>query len=38
MDAKESRIILGAAVVDDVLGLIILAVVTGVIASVAATG
>ena len=38
MDAKESRIILGAAVVDDVLGLIILAVVSGVIASVAATG
>ncbi|MCC6263093.1 MAG: cation:proton antiporter [Bryobacterales bacterium] len=38
MEAKESRIILGAAVVDDVLGLIILAVVTGVIASVAATG
>ncbi len=38
MDAKESRIILGAAVVDDVLGLIILAVVTGVIASVASTG
>lgn len=38
MDAKESRIILGAAVVDDILGLIILAVVTGVIASIAATG
>ncbi|MCZ2156313.1 MAG: cation:proton antiporter, partial [Bryobacterales bacterium] len=38
MDAKESRIILGAAVVDDVLGLIILAVVTGVIGSLAATG
>lgn len=38
MDAKESRIILGAAVVDDVLGLIILAVVSGVIGSIAATG
>jgi Kef-type K+ transport system membrane component KefB len=38
MDTKESRIILGAAVVDDVLGLIILAVVSGVIASLARTG
>ncbi|MDZ7639855.1 MAG: cation:proton antiporter [Bryobacterales bacterium] len=38
MDAKESRIILGAAVVDDVLGLIILAVVSGVIASISTTG
>ncbi len=38
MDAKESRIILGAAVVDDVLGLIILAVVAGVISSIATTG
>ncbi|MCW5963989.1 MAG: cation:proton antiporter [Bryobacterales bacterium] len=38
MDTKEARIILGAAVVDDVLGLIILAVVSGVIASIAATG
>lgn len=38
MDTKEARIILGAAVVDDVLGLIILAVVAGVIASVARTG
>jgi len=35
--SKEARIILGAAVVDDVLGLVILAVVTGVIAA-AATG
>lgn len=31
---KESRIILGAAVIDDILGLIILAVISGVIASV----
>lgn len=38
MDTKEARIILGAAVVDDVLGLIVLAVVSGVIASLAATG
>jgi Kef-type K+ transport system membrane component KefB len=34
--SKEARIILGAAVIDDILGLIILAVVAGVIASVAA--
>lgn len=32
--SKEGQLILGAAVIDDVLGLIILAVVTGVIASV----
>lgn len=32
--SKESKIILGAAVIDDVLGLIVLAVVSGVIASV----
>lgn len=38
MNTKEARIILGAAVVDDVLGLIILAVVSGVIASFAHTG
>lgn len=38
MDTKESRIILGAAVVDDVLGLIILAVVSGIIGSLARTG
>jgi Kef-type K+ transport system membrane component KefB len=31
--ARESRIILGAAVIDDVLGLIVLAVLTGIIAS-----
>lgn len=38
MDTKEARIILGAAVVDDVLGLIVLAVVSGVIASISSTG
>lgn len=38
MDTKEARIILGAAVVDDVLGLIILAVVSGLISSIAAGG
>jgi Kef-type K+ transport system membrane component KefB len=32
-DDPESRVILGAAVIDDVLGLLVLAVVTGVIAS-----
>lgn len=37
MNSREARIILGAAVIDDVLGLIILAVVGGVIAA-AATG
>lgn len=31
---RESRIILGAAVIDDVLGLVILAIVTGIITSV----
>ncbi len=31
---KESRIILGAAVIDDIMGLVILAVISGVIASV----
>lgn len=35
---KEAKIILGAAVIDDVLGLIILAVVTGVITSVGSVG
>jgi len=35
---KEARIILGAAVVDDVLGLIILAVVTGMVTSMGASG
>jgi Kef-type K+ transport system membrane component KefB len=34
METKEARIILGAAVVDDVLGLIILAVVSGIITSI----
>jgi Kef-type K+ transport system membrane component KefB len=38
MDTKEARIILGAAVVDDVLGLIILAVVSGLITSIAQGG
>jgi Kef-type K+ transport system membrane component KefB len=33
--SREARIILGAAVIDDIMGLIILAVVAGVIASVA---
>ncbi len=37
LDARESRIILGAAVIDDVLGLLILAVVAGAINS-ASTG
>jgi Kef-type K+ transport system membrane component KefB len=32
-DTREARIILGAAVIDDVMGLVILAVVTGVIAA-----
>jgi Kef-type K+ transport system membrane component KefB len=36
-DTEEARIILGAAVIDDVLGLIVLAVVTGII-SAAGTG
>ena len=34
MDTKEARIILGAAVVDDVLGLVILAAVSGIITSI----
>ena len=38
MDTKETRIILGAAVVDDVLGLIILAVASGVIKSIGEGG
>jgi Kef-type K+ transport system membrane component KefB len=37
LQARESKIILGAAVIDDILGLIILAVVTGII-SAANTG
>jgi len=35
---RESRIILGAAVIDDIMGLVILAVVSGIIASVDAGG
>lgn len=35
LDSKEARIILGAAVVDDVLGLIVLAVISGLVTSVA---
>jgi Kef-type K+ transport system membrane component KefB len=34
MDTREAKIILGAAVVDDVLGLIILAVVSGLVTSI----
>ncbi len=37
LQTKEARIILGAAVIDDILGLIILAIVTGII-SAAASG
>ena len=37
LQTKEARIILGAAVIDDILGLIILAVITGII-SAAASG
>ena len=36
--SREARVILGAAVIDDVLGLVILAVVTGVIAAADAGG
>ncbi len=38
MQAREARIILGAAVLDDVLGLVILAMVTGWIAAATHTG
>ncbi len=38
IQAKESKIILGAAVIDDVLGLMTLAVVSGIIAAVNAGG
>ena len=38
IDTKESRIILGAAVVDDVLGLIILAIISGIITSMSSGG
>ncbi len=37
-DTKEARIVLGAAVVDDVLGLIILAVVSGMVTSMSEGG
>jgi Kef-type K+ transport system membrane component KefB len=37
-ETKEARIVLGAAVVDDVLGLIVLAVVSGMVTSVAQGG
>ncbi len=36
IDTKEAKIILGAAVIDDILGLVILAVVSGIIAAAAA--
>jgi Kef-type K+ transport system membrane component KefB len=38
METKEARIILGAAVVDDVLGLIVLAVVAGMVQTVSTGG
>ena len=38
MDAIESKVILGAAVVDDVLGLIVLAIVVGLVQSINAGG
>ncbi len=38
LDTDESRIVLGAAVIDDVMGLIVLAVVTGAIAATNAGG
>ncbi len=38
LNARESKIILGAAVIDDVLGLIILAVVSGIVSAKAAGG
>ncbi len=38
LDVKESKIILGAAVIDDVLGLIILAVVSGIVVASGAPG
>jgi Kef-type K+ transport system membrane component KefB len=37
-ETKEARIVLGAAVVDDVLGLIVLAVVSGMVASIGSGG
>ncbi len=38
IDTREAKIILGAAVIDDILGLVILAVVTGIIAAVNSGG
>jgi Kef-type K+ transport system membrane component KefB len=38
INSKEAKIILGAAVIDDILGLVILAVVSGVISAAAAGG
>jgi len=38
INSREAKIILGAAVIDDILGLVILAVVSGVIAAAAAGG
>ena len=38
IDTKEARIILGAAVVDDVMGLVILAVISGLVTSIANGG
>jgi Kef-type K+ transport system membrane component KefB len=38
IDTKEAKIILGAAVIDDILGLVILAVVSGIITAAAAGG
>ena len=35
-DTKEARIILGAAIVDDVIGLVVLAVITGLVSAAAA--
>jgi len=37
-DSREAKIVLGAAVIDDVLGLIVLAVVSGMVGSLAASG
>lgn len=38
LDTKEARVILGAAVVDDILGLVLLAVLTGLVGSLAQGG
>ncbi len=38
IDTREAKIILGAAVIDDILGLVILAVVTGIISAVGTAG